>query len=302
MATTKTETAKDLKAMNVYEKLLHVQMNLRVPKDRINDDNGDRKFRFRTLEQIFSETKPLLKEVGATLVCTDRVEFVGGKNVVIAKAVFIDIATGQTVEAEGNAAMSEKKGGMDSSQLTGSASSYARKYAVCGLFCIDDNKDPDEPEKTAADGPGAPVSENTEQGKPAENADAGPEEEHPENTEQGKLVENAEAGPEEEHPEDTAEETLDDEGKIVIGVKPEDDGQKKTDLIDAIMILTADKPGLVKQACDKNGVGSLGEMNLEQLAHVHEVLVEHFRKQPPKTKKKVGGADAVSACMPDGDL
>jgi len=283
MATTKTETAKDLKAMNVYEKLLHVQMNLRVPKDRINDDDGDRKFRFRTLEQIFSETKPLLKEVGATLVCTDRVEFVGGKNVVIAKAVFIDIATGQTVEAEGNAAMSEKKGGMDSSQLTGSASSYARKYAVCGLFCIDDNKDPDEPEKTAADGPGTPVPENTEQDKPAENA---------------------EAGPEEKHPEDTADETLDDEGRIVIGVKPEpeEDGQKKTDLIDAIMILTADKPGLVKQACDKNGVGSLGEMNLEQLGHVHEVLVEHFRKQPPKTKKKVGGADAVSACMPDGDL
>ncbi len=126
--------------MNVYEKLMTVQTKLRAPKGQYNSFG---KYSYRSCEDILEALKPLLAEVGAIVNVTDEIKLIGDRYYVEATASFIDTETGERMIAKASAREAETKKGMDDSQVTGSVSSYARKYALNGLFAIDDNKDAD---------------------------------------------------------------------------------------------------------------------------------------------------------------
>ena len=126
--------------MSVYKKLIEVQTKLKAPKNQYNSFG---KYSYRNCEDILEALKPILHEVGATIIISDEVVSVNERYYVKATVKFIDTETGDMVEASANAREEDNKKGMDSSQLTGSTSSYARKYALNGLFAIDDTKDSD---------------------------------------------------------------------------------------------------------------------------------------------------------------
>lgn len=126
--------------MNVYEKLSKIQTSLKAPKNQFNSFG---KYNYRSCEDILEGVKPLLTEVKATLLLNDTVEQIGERIYIKATATLIDNEKGEKVEVNAYAREDETKKGMDLSQVTGSTSSYARKYALNGLFCIDDTKDSD---------------------------------------------------------------------------------------------------------------------------------------------------------------
>ena len=126
--------------MSVYKKLIEVQTKLKAPKNQYNSFG---KYSYRNCEDILEALKPILHEVGATIIISDEVVSVNERYYVKATVKFIDTETGEVVEASANAREEDNKKGMDSSQFTGSTSSYARKYALNGLFAIDDTKDSD---------------------------------------------------------------------------------------------------------------------------------------------------------------
>ena len=126
--------------MNVYEKLMTVQTKLRAPKGQYNQFGH---YSYRSCEDILEALKPLLAEVGAIVNISDEVKLIGDRFYVEATAMFLDCETGDSVVARASAREDETKKGMDLAQVTGSVSSYARKYALNGLFAIDDNKDSD---------------------------------------------------------------------------------------------------------------------------------------------------------------
>lgn len=126
--------------MNVYEKLFKVQQQLKAPKNQYNNFG---KYYYRNCEDIQEAVKPLLNEVKAILVIGDEHVFEGDRHYIRAVARFIDCESGEMIENPSSAREEESKKGMDGSQITGAASSYARKYALNGLFCIDDSKDAD---------------------------------------------------------------------------------------------------------------------------------------------------------------
>lgn len=125
---------------NVYLKLVKVQNGLKAPKSQYNSFG---KYSYRNCEDILEALKPLLNEVKAIVNISDEIVLVGERYYVKATVKFIDAETGEVVEASAMAREEETKKGMDASQLTGSTSSYARKYALNGLFAIDDTKDAD---------------------------------------------------------------------------------------------------------------------------------------------------------------
>ena len=125
---------------NVYLKLVKVQNELKAPKSQYNSFG---KYSYRNCEDILEALKPLLNEVKAIVNISDEIVLVGERYYVKATVKFIDAETGEVVEASAMAREEETKKGMDASQLTGSTSSYARKYALNGLFAIDDTKDAD---------------------------------------------------------------------------------------------------------------------------------------------------------------
>ena len=131
--------------MTVYKKLIEVQMELKVPKNQRNTFGN---YNYRSCEDIQEALKPLLAKHDATVYLSDKI--IVKENLwayVEATATFVDIETGETVSSNGYARESDTKKGMDVSQITGSASSYARKYALNGLFLIDDTKDSDTDEQ-----------------------------------------------------------------------------------------------------------------------------------------------------------
>ena len=125
---------------NVYLKLVKVQNELKAPKSQFNKFGN---YAYRNCEDILEALKPLLNEVKAIVNISDEIVLVGERYYVKATVKFIDAETGEVVEASAMAREEETKKGMDASQLTGSTSSYARKYALNGLFAIDDTKDAD---------------------------------------------------------------------------------------------------------------------------------------------------------------
>jgi hypothetical protein len=126
--------------MNVYEKLANVQSALKAPKGQFNAFG---KYKYRSCEDIVESVKPLLKKEGLLLNLTDTIEQIGDRFYVKATAIIIDTADGNMISVEAYAREEESKKGMDGSQVTGASSSYARKYALNGIFAIDDTKDSD---------------------------------------------------------------------------------------------------------------------------------------------------------------
>lgn len=126
--------------MNVYQKLAAIQQALKAPKAQYNKFGN---FYYRSCEDIVEAVKPLCNEHKAMLQLTDDVKEVGGKVYVLATARLIDLEKDGSIESHGFAREADTKAGMDAAQITGAASSYARKYALNGLFCIDDTKDAD---------------------------------------------------------------------------------------------------------------------------------------------------------------
>ena len=137
--------------MNIYEKLGIIQSKLKAPKGQYNSFG---KYKYRSCEDILEAVKPLLVETKTVLCITDQMEVVGDRIYVRAETHLKDAEDSSSeIVTIAYAREEESKKGMDSSQVTGAASSYARKYALNGLFCIDDNKDSDstntgEKEKT----------------------------------------------------------------------------------------------------------------------------------------------------------
>lgn len=121
------------------KELIYIQSNLKAPKNQWNDFG---KYSYRNAENILEAVKPLLSEKGCTLTISDEIVQFGDRVYVKATAQ-IKNSSGETESATAFAREPLSKKGQDESQVTGSASSYARKYALNGLFAIDDNKDAD---------------------------------------------------------------------------------------------------------------------------------------------------------------
>ena len=133
----------ETKKMNKWEKLLTVQQTLKAPKSNFNSFG---KYHYRSCEDILEGLKPCLKEVKACVTIDDEIVQVGDHYYVKAQAMFIDCETGELISNTAYAREPESKTGMDLAQLTGATSSYARKYALNGVFMIDDTKDADTDE------------------------------------------------------------------------------------------------------------------------------------------------------------
>lgn len=130
--------------MELAEKLLEIQKNLNAPKGNYNSFGG---YKYRSAEDILSAVKPLCAEVKALLILSDNIEMIGERIYVKAAATLIDAEKpSDRIGVYAWAREPEQKKGMDTSQVTGATSSYARKYALNGLFSIDDTKDPDTDE------------------------------------------------------------------------------------------------------------------------------------------------------------
>lgn len=126
--------------MTIYEKLLNIQTELKAPKGQRNNFG---KYNYRSCEDILEAVKPLLKKEKCTLIINDEIERIEARYYVKATVNLIDIETGEKISTNAYAREEESKKGMDGSQVTGASSSYARKYALNGLFAIDDTKDSD---------------------------------------------------------------------------------------------------------------------------------------------------------------
>lgn len=126
--------------MSVWEKLLVIQSSLKAPKGQRNTFGN---YNYRSCEDILEALKPILAEVKAVVMLSDKVEMIGSRYYITANATLLDIETGETTSVSASAREADSKKGADESQITGAASSYARKYALNGLFAIDDTKDAD---------------------------------------------------------------------------------------------------------------------------------------------------------------
>ena len=130
--------------MTVYKKLIKVQQELKVPKNQRNTFGN---YNYRSGEDILEALKPILAKYEADVILSYKVIVTGNMwTYVEATATFVDIETGESTCTTGYAREAETKKGMDPSQITGSASSYAGKYALNGMFLIDDTKDADTDE------------------------------------------------------------------------------------------------------------------------------------------------------------
>lgn len=136
--------------MNIYEKLSNIQQELKVPKNQYNSFGG---YAYRSCEDILEAVKPLLKKYNCTLQLEDYLENIGERYYIRAIAKLVDtekpyveddeICAINCITNSAYAREEENKKGQDGSQITGASSSYARKYALNGLFLIDDVKDSD---------------------------------------------------------------------------------------------------------------------------------------------------------------
>ncbi|QNJ57103.1 Erf-like ssDNA annealing protein [Gordonia phage Rabbitrun] len=146
---------------DIISKLSQIQAELNAPKNQRNNFGN---YNYRSAEDITEAVKPHLAKHGVALVLGDEIVEVGGRVYVQATATLID-ADGNRIEASGWAREADSKKGMDDAQVTGSTSSYARKYAMNGLFAIDDSKDADTNEHARQAGRGEVPKKS--QGKPA---------------------------------------------------------------------------------------------------------------------------------------
>lgn len=129
----------------ILTKLSAIQAAVKAPKGQFNSYGG---YKYRSCEDILEAVKPLLKEQGVTMTICDDIRLIGDRYYVTANITLFDTESGETYTNTAFAREEENKKGMDGSQITGTASSYARKYALNGLFLIDDTKDADTDEFT----------------------------------------------------------------------------------------------------------------------------------------------------------
>lgn len=125
----------------IFGVLQAIQSELVAPKGQYNSFG---KYNYRSAEDILEALKPILKKHNAAITLSDEIVYIEGRYYVEASVTLY--AEGEAIGAKASAREEETKKGMDGSQITGTASSYARKYALNGLFAIDDNKDPDTDE------------------------------------------------------------------------------------------------------------------------------------------------------------
>lgn len=128
---------------NISEKLVAIQTELKAPKNLYNSFG---KYAYRNAEGIQEALKPLLKKYGVFVTLSDDIADVGGRIYVKATAKIQDMTSSESIEVTAYAREAETKKGMDDAQITGATSSYARKYALNGLFLLDDTKDADTDE------------------------------------------------------------------------------------------------------------------------------------------------------------
>lgn len=127
------------KELNLYEKLSDIQVNLNAPKNQFNEFGN---YSYRNAEDVLSAIKPFLKKHSLILLLTDDIEVIGERYYIVAHAILKD-SNGNEIIVKGRAREPLIRKKMDDAQITGATSSYARKYALNGLFAIDDNKDAD---------------------------------------------------------------------------------------------------------------------------------------------------------------
>lgn len=149
------------------KELIAIQSELKAPKSQFNKFGG---YKYRKAEDILEAVKPLLNKKKCTLIITDDVVLIGNRIYVKATAT-IKNEKGEFETTTGWAREEETKKGMDSSQITGASSSYARKYALNGLFAIDDNADSD----TTNDGQHQEAQQQTQTQQPAAQQTASPQ-------------------------------------------------------------------------------------------------------------------------------
>lgn len=145
------KTEQDKCKLGIREKLSEIQTKMNVPKDKHSDYGG---YDYRSAESILNEFKKYAREYNSSLLLRDEVVEIAGRVYVKSVATFIDCENGEEISTTGYAREPESKPKMDESQVTGSSSSYARKYAMNALFLLDDVKDPDTDEykkQTGAD-------------------------------------------------------------------------------------------------------------------------------------------------------
>lgn len=155
--------------MSVYEKLGKIQTNLKAPKNQFNSFG---KYNYRSCEDILEGLKPLLTEYNCSVIISDEIELIGDRYYLKATATLIDNekTDNNIISVSGYAREAESKKGMDDSQVSGATSSYARKYALNGLFAIDDTKDADSQDNRAKT-PGKKVEPNNTNTNKATNND-----------------------------------------------------------------------------------------------------------------------------------
>lgn len=139
-------------ATSFERRLIAVQRRLKAPKSQFNSYGG---YYYRSCEDILEGLKPLLEEYDLLMTISDDIFFVEGRFYVKATVTVADVETGLSRSTTAYAREPENRKGSDQSQVTGSCSSYARKYALNALWLIDDNKDPDTPLKQEAKQPPA---------------------------------------------------------------------------------------------------------------------------------------------------
>lgn len=127
------------KQMTIHEKLREIQKELKVPKSQFNSYGG---YAYRNAEDIIEAVKPLNYKYGLLMIMTDEVRMLGNRFYIVAKVTLTDGT--ESITVEGIAREEESKKKMDGSQITGASSSYARKYALNGLYSIDDSRTSDQ--------------------------------------------------------------------------------------------------------------------------------------------------------------
>jgi hypothetical protein len=143
----------------ISEKLMNIQSKLKAPKGQFNSFG---KYKYRSCEDVLESLKPILAEQGCALYINDEITLIGDRHYVKATATIE--SNNVSISVSAYAREPKERKGMDESQITGATSSYARKYALNGLFCIDDQKDPDSTNEHEKKDPNAGIK--YEPGKP----------------------------------------------------------------------------------------------------------------------------------------
>lgn len=131
--------------IDIYAKLMAIQSEVKCGKSHYNKFGG---FKYRSAEDVLETVKPIAARFGTCVVLHDNIEVFGDRVYIKATATLYDASTGQSISAQAYAREDAAKKGMDGAQLSGATSSYARKYALSGLFGLDDAQDSDTQDNT----------------------------------------------------------------------------------------------------------------------------------------------------------